>query len=101
MAGSGREKERERDGGEKKEGMKPKKGRKRREGMYGVCIVLQVVVLSQMGLIARWARALAGGDWPGLEIQRGARARDLCAGPISREWPHSCVASLNLDAARG
>lgn len=82
----GRKREREGWRREKKERMKPKKGR-----------YCRVLVLSQMG----WARVLAGGDWPGLAIQRGARARDLCAGPISTEEPHFCVAGPNLDAARG
>ena len=66
--------------------MKPKKGR-----------YCRVLVLSQM----RWARVLADCDWPGLAIQRGARARDRGPGPISTEGPRSFTAVPNLDAARG
>lgn len=64
--------------------------------MYG-----RVLVLSQMDLIAGWAglwRAVIGRVW---KFSGGARARGLCVGPISTEWPHYCVAGPNLDAARG
>lgn len=93
MAGSGRKREKG------KNEAKERAEEKEREGI--TVYVWQGIDIVTDGPDRRLGRALAGCDWPGLEIQWGARSRELCVGPISTEWPHSCVAGPNLDAARG